>query len=233
MSQRHQRGFTLVEVTIAVAIIALVAAISIPMISSLSRADLRTAAGKTTGLIRSTYDSAALSGGTTRLIVNLDKGTIMPEAMGKIAPVGIGEEQPDGEDNTSGKGLSKQKQKEKEKEEEEAEPKTDKQLALESLSQLAGTLGFGPPREEGNTGFAAAGDGYTLPDDVRITGFWAQHLKEEQRNGKGYLYFFALGYTEHAILFLTDDSGHTFSLEISALTGRCVIHNDRIQIPSH
>src|SRR5436190_1023591 len=75
-----ERGMTLVEITSVVAILALVALAAIPSLSALTRGDLRASASKLSGLVRRTYDDAALSGQTYRLALDVAQKTIKAEA---------------------------------------------------------------------------------------------------------------------------------------------------------
>ena len=79
-----QRGFTLVEATITVAILALAVSVVIPAVSNITRAEMRETAGILAGTVRSLYDQAALSGQTYRLVLNLEKNTISSEATEQV-----------------------------------------------------------------------------------------------------------------------------------------------------
>ena len=57
-------------------------------------------------------------------------------------------------------------------------------------------------------------------------------LLEEIHDGVGYLYFFPLGYTEHAIIYLAEEGGHVYSVEVAPLTGKVTVHDERIEVPS-
>ena len=67
-NRRCISGFTLVEVGITVAILALAAAVIIPGLHNISKAELRSTASGLAAAVRSAYDSAALSGQTYRLV---------------------------------------------------------------------------------------------------------------------------------------------------------------------
>lgn len=238
MSGHHQRrapgarGFTLIEVTIAVAIVALVVAVAVPMVSSLSRAELRLSAGKVSALVRTTYDQAALWGGTTRLVFDLDQGSIRPEAQERVSYLGQGAAEGEGEAKPGAAG-------DKPAADEAASGQGDDSGAgraeiLATLGSLGRALGFtaGQVAGGGLASFDGAGDGLTLPAGVRLQGLWAEHLDEELRAGIGYLYFFPLGYTERAMIYLSDEGGKVYTLEVSPLTGRVEIHNERREPPS-
>jgi prepilin-type N-terminal cleavage/methylation domain-containing protein len=73
------RGFSLIEVTIVVVLIALLATIAVPTLSSLVGADLRSNTNQLRGLMRETYTSAALSGKQFRIVFLVDKRTYYVE----------------------------------------------------------------------------------------------------------------------------------------------------------
>jgi type II secretory pathway pseudopilin PulG len=64
---RQQAGVTLVEICIAIVILALAAMIVVPAVGNLTRADLRSAANGVASTVRYCYDQAAISGQTYRL----------------------------------------------------------------------------------------------------------------------------------------------------------------------
>ena len=82
MVKRHAKscGFSMVEVCIALAIVALAAAVVIPAKNNITRADLRSSASLTSTGLRSAYAQAALTGLTHRLTFESGKNTILMES---------------------------------------------------------------------------------------------------------------------------------------------------------
>ena len=76
LRSRSEYGFTLVEMTITVAIIAMMTAVAIPSLSSVTRLELRKQSRKLSGVIRATYDDAALSGDTHRIVFDMVNNTV-------------------------------------------------------------------------------------------------------------------------------------------------------------
>jgi general secretion pathway protein H len=70
--RRPPHGFTLVELMIVVAVIALLAAMVVPAAESLTGANARQAAGELAGSMRALFDTAALRHATCRLVLDLD-----------------------------------------------------------------------------------------------------------------------------------------------------------------
>src|SRR5690348_4519103 len=62
-----EHGFTLIELAIALAVVGLLIGVSVPVVDNISRAQLRGAASKTSGMIKATYDYAVLAGKPCRL----------------------------------------------------------------------------------------------------------------------------------------------------------------------
>jgi prepilin-type N-terminal cleavage/methylation domain-containing protein len=55
---------------------------------------------------------------------------------------------------------------------------------------------------------------------VEIARLITPHEAEPREEGTGHIYFFASGQTEHAVVWVSDGGGRTFSVELHPLTGR-------------
>src|SRR5205814_4533902 len=67
---------------------------------------------------------------------------------------------------------------------------------------------------------------------AKIYGLFTPRLAEPLNKGRGYIYFFPLGMTEAAQVYLSDEEGKTFySLVVHPLTGRVQIYNRYIDPP--
>ena len=85
-----QRGFTLVELAIVVVLLALVAGLTLPLLSSWGQDDLLGAARRLAGTVRYLYNEAALTRNEHRLIFNLDDGSYQAKMLdrdGELKPV--------------------------------------------------------------------------------------------------------------------------------------------------
>ena len=66
------RGMTLLEIGIALAIVAGLIALAVPTISSVARVQLRQRTGQLAGGVRSLYGASAVGGRSCRLVMDLD-----------------------------------------------------------------------------------------------------------------------------------------------------------------
>src|ERR1043166_7657921 len=90
MSRRRRtlrRGFTLLEVMIALVLIGLLIAVAVPAMGALSGAQLKETSGLITGAIRDTYARTALAGKSTRLVMDFDKDAWWIEQAPTVARV--------------------------------------------------------------------------------------------------------------------------------------------------
>jgi len=58
---------------------------------------------------------------------------------------------------------------------------------------------------------------------VHVVRLIVPHEPEPKESGKGAVHFFPSGYTEHAVIHLSDGADGIYSVEVSPLTGRCTI----------
>lgn len=84
-SKRNQSGFTLLELLIVVAILALVTIIAIPNISSTFRFSVKSAAREIATLVKETSNSAQISGRIHRIVYDLKKNQYWVESTSETA----------------------------------------------------------------------------------------------------------------------------------------------------
>jgi prepilin-type N-terminal cleavage/methylation domain-containing protein len=232
--RRPQRGFTLVEMGITVAIMALSAAVVIPAMNNISRADLRKAASGLASTIRSCYDNAALEGQTYRLTLVPGSDHVTLEATSAAisfdqagGAVAAAQEQelslgsldlPGSTPDTSSADADKKKA-----EKEEGPGK--------NTSPLAGLSGINRLSEQAaDTGLQKVGT-YAFPNHVHLLDVWTDGMDAVQTDAEVYLYFFPNGYTQDAIIHLKDRDERVFSIRVAPLTGRCSIETGYLEPP--
>jgi general secretion pathway protein H len=192
------RGMTLLEIGIALAIVAGLVAVTVPAISSVARVQLRQRTGQLAGGIRALYGASAVSGRSCRLVMDLDagaywsecaKGAVRLAAEGERAKGGAREEELLAEASRRGDAISD-------------EDGARAELLRKSAFAPTGDI----PKTE-------------LGGQVRFADVWVQHQPERYVTGKAFLYFWPSGLTETAAIHLVQgDDVNT--LLVSPLTGK-------------
>jgi prepilin-type N-terminal cleavage/methylation domain-containing protein len=218
-ARRSSRGLTLIEVVIGVAIAALAAGIAVGAINSLTNAALRSTAIELTGAIKFSYDRAIMERRTQRLSLDLDKGQWWIDFTQE--PFSIAAEKERGREGGR-------------PEEDEQDPRRRGRSSLfdddEEKKEIKRVLEGGKaasftPDEE-------AGGLRPLPSDVEITKVWTGHQIEAFTSGIAHVHFFSGGWTEPALIELTDGD-EIVTLEIYPLTGRVRTHPRAIEVPGN
>jgi general secretion pathway protein H len=75
----RQRGFTLIELMVVIAIAAVISAAALPALRGVSGANAKQAAGEVAGSLRYLFDTAALRHTTCRLALDIEKHAFWPE----------------------------------------------------------------------------------------------------------------------------------------------------------
>ncbi|GAC1339714.1 MAG: hypothetical protein NVSMB23_09040 [Myxococcales bacterium] len=196
------RGLTLIEITIALAIAALLVAVAIPAVASITRAQLRQKSGQLASGIRALYGQSAISGRSCRLAIDLDAQSYRAEcAKGAVRLAADRERARDGaREGTHDEELL-------------ARAGADRaSLSAEDRERLAllRQSAFAPSPEIPPT---------TLGGAVRFRQVWVSHQEEPYTAGIAYLYFWPTGQTEGASLQLAQGDD-LYTLLVSPLTGR-------------
>ncbi|WP_194869002.1 prepilin-type N-terminal cleavage/methylation domain-containing protein [Myxococcus sp. AB025B] len=233
--RRQERGLTLIEISIAIIIVAMLFSAAVMGIGSLTGAKAKGAAGELAGTIRSLYDSAALRGKTCRLVFEI------PEAKeekatryhAECAESGVttardrdtalrdenSERDRARRSNRSGSGNGQERRSYVASAGETVSAQdlmeAEKQR-VESQSRFSSfTSEEIPPRE--------------LPSDVRVS-VWTRQQREAVDSGVAYLYFFPQGYTEKAYVYLSQGD-NIWTLDVSPLTGKVNIVGEALEVP--
>jgi general secretion pathway protein H len=219
----RESGFTLIEISIAVAILALAAAVVLPAVSNVSLAELRKSAGQVSGLVRSTYDKAALSGERYRIVFSPGTGAIKVERGSSpggggsgllgLAAMAMGGGLPGAQEDSDDDDVA-----------------VDVQPPAEIIALFGGTLADGTAATtDGLSSFSAEGAGLDFGDEVKVMDVWVEGMSQPSSDGTVYLTFFPHGYTESALIHLTDLEGRVFTVEVKALTGTTEIFAEYIE----
>jgi general secretion pathway protein H len=229
-ARRLQRGLTLIEISIALAIAAVLFAAVAMGIGALTGAKAKSSATELAGVIRSLYDSAALSGKTCRLVFEI------PDAK-KEEPTRYHAECAAGGVTTSRDRDEALRQDAKEREDksrgggrDERRNYTRSDSSTPSAQEL---MAQEKERVEETSRFSS----YTaeevgpreLPQGVAVS-VWTRQQREPVESGVAYLYFFPQGYTEKAMVYLRQGD-NVWTLDVSPLTGKVQVVAEALEVP--
>jgi general secretion pathway protein H len=238
-ARRLSQGFTLIEVMVAMMVIALIATIGVRGFRTVTKGNLREGSAHMAGAIRFLFDRASITGKYHRLVIDLNEGRYWAEVSDDrfYAP------------NQAESEPERQKREAKEDAVEEDERKRkEKQELLYGNSSSSGAssssasssssfdmskmeVGEFRPRRARFAAFKeTALKPVTLKKEVRIKSVYTPRMTDPVTAGRVYLYFYPLGQTEPAVITLTDKSGETvFSLVVHPITGKVKIYNVEVK----
>lgn len=217
------RGFTLIELTIALGIVGLLAAASIMTVNSVTDANLRSTSVALSGAIKQSYDRAGMLQRSQRIVFDMDKAVWWVEFT--ESPFAVARERLRGEEGESSDEL-------REKLQDQAAARSrlsafDEDGKEEMRRRIEGGLSqFFVPDEE-----LEAGKPQLLPGGVRFSRIWTGHQEKPFVAGMAHLHFFPQGWTEPALIELEDEDGDVLSLEVQPLTGRVKVKDRRFEDP--
>jgi general secretion pathway protein H len=225
----------MIEMVVSLAIIATLFAAVVIGVGALTGAKAKESTTELTGVIRSLYDTANLTGKTCRLVFEL------PGEKEEDQPVKYHAE-------CAKSALTASKNREDEqKDANSAEEKKRKRgtskLADDdtrfrrSSSDEAPTVQELMAREknrvEEQAKFSTFTDNQiperTLPNGVRVW-VWTRSLREPTKHGAAFLYFFPQGFTERAQVYLRQGS-NVWTLSVSPLTGKVATASEELEVP--
>ena len=203
---RPNAGFTLIEVILVVAIIAVVVTGATFGLGAVTRTRLRSSAFKVTSAAQFAYSRSLTQGTTTRLRFDFGKHTMAVEET--HTPVTLAT---DAQLESDAGGA--------------VDPWDLARSRLEEpLSPVKPVSPFKPITNQRGKIL----ERYTakpVGDGISILALITPHETDKRTDGEGSLYFFPGGVTEHAVIQLTDSSETVYSVEIHPLTGNARIHN--------
>jgi len=222
------RGLTLIELTIALAIVVLLFAAVVTGVGAITGSRAKAAAGELGGVIRSLYDTASLTGRTCRLVFQLpdprDDETRV-KYWAECAPGNV----------TRRRDRENAIRDEIKKEQEDA--KNASRRSGPRIASAQPTLQELMSQERDRVDSVARYSVYTapeiapreLPSGVHAS-VWTRHQHDAIGAGTAYLYFFPQGTTERALVYLRQGR-NIWTLEVSPLTGKTTVVSDQVEVP--
>lgn len=243
------RGFSLVEVIVAVAILALVCAVMIPSLGNMGRVELRRSGRQLAGNIRRAFDESALTGQTFRMVLQLPP---LPGARSAAdfdktePPPAIAIEAAEGAMLFSGRDGALQLA-------DDASDAVDTSLSsfdnyfegsgvdtlappaaagAQSASQetMRAMLGINTLAQKANRPTFKLQGTVELPRGVYVRDVWIDGMHEPEEHGSATLIFFPAGYTQHAVVHLADTDNNAVSIEVEAITGKSTVTDGYLDI---
>ncbi|MGZ3446809.1 MAG: prepilin-type N-terminal cleavage/methylation domain-containing protein [Myxococcaceae bacterium] len=231
MSRRPARGFTLIELMVALAVAAALFSAVVMGLGALTGAQARKAMGELGAASRSLYDTAALSGNTCRLVFLLpkdDSAEFTYRAECAKGPVTTSMDR-DQEIRDATKAAVEAYRKRGRGNPASAPPSTGPRSSGSTLLDVLDS-------EKARVEKAAAFSAFTTPEiqprkmgGVRVS-VWTSHQKAKIDSGLAYLYFFPQGYTERAQVTVRQGK-NVWTLLVSPLTGRTSIVDGEPEVP--
>ena len=212
------RGFTLIEMMIALVIVALITVVSVRGLRSFAKTDLRATATRMAGSIRYLFDRASTTGRVHRLVLDFDNGKYWAEVSDDQFILGSGKETEESRKIEAAK-IAK---------EEEIKRQAAEREASFGASQIPTRYmpkPFMPKRAKFDAFRETSVKPVTLKSGVLLADIYTPRLLTPLATGKGYVYFFPMGMTEAAVIHLSDGKETFYSLIVHPLTGRVSVKN--------
>ncbi|HEY1098566.1 MAG TPA: prepilin-type N-terminal cleavage/methylation domain-containing protein [Myxococcota bacterium] len=217
----NRRGFTLLEIGIALVLIGLMMAVAVPSLNAVAGTRLKEQTNLMAGAIRDTYARTALIGRSTRLVLDMEGGAWWVEETDGVARVKSLKESADRDGKVKLDTIDKRI--------DDIEADTTDVNEQQKLALYTGPA-FKPV--EGDWG-----QPQKLPSGLRFKSVWIEHLDERVTGGSAALFFYPGGFTEEAMITLTDDEGdgsggRVLTVVVSALTGEVYVEEDEPRVPT-
>ena len=233
--RRYSRGFTLVELSITIALIAMIAMVAVPSVTNASRYDLRKQGLSLSTLIRQVYEEAILTGDVHRLVFDAGKEKVTlqkTEGMVQLEPdrLEVASKPPIAE-TALASGLAMAMG---------APSAGDEEGGDDLIGGLIASMGLSLPEpsddDEGESGLVAPGfetieTELDLGDTVKIKDVWVDGAGTPESAGTRALFFFPSGETQRAFIHLEAENGDELTLKVHPLNGKTEILPGYVEAP--
>lgn len=199
---------TLIEMLIVVIIVAIAATGLSYGLGALERTQLRSACMRFAAGARYAYNRSIARGTTVRLSIDLERDTMLfEEAHGRV---------------TLARATDERRQAIGETDEDDTaavDPWAAARARLEDT--LRPSFGASPFQAIEGRRYEAR----PLGDGITIERLITPHEPDPRESGRGAIYFFPGGQTEHSVIWLSDGGDRVFSVELHPLTGRARVRD--------
>ena len=220
-------GFTLLEILVALAVVALMFTLVLGGARRLAHTELRGSAGKLASVIRYLFDRASTTGKIHRLVLDFETGKYWAEVSDDrfLLPRERETDESRAKDSDEATRL--------------AEEEKEKQKEAERQNEMGGGTAYDfsryqptewKPKRARFDMFQERTLKVTQLKGAKLADMFTPRYAGPVTTGKGYLYFFPLGQTEPGLIRISDPDGTTFySLLIHPLNGRVKVYAGRIE----
>ncbi len=232
-----RKGFTLIEMSIALAIAAVLFSAVVMGVGSLTGAKAKEAATDLVGVMRSLYDTAALKGKTCRLVFELpdskseDTGQVKYRA--ECAANGLAVNKDRELDLKEIERLNKQ-QEEAQKRDQGHVRESFKTASSANTPSVQELMAREKDRVEAQAKFSDYTDSEIteriLPSNVRVH-VWTKQQRHYIEKGPAFVYFFPQGFTERTQI-VVKQGDNAWTLSMSPLTGKIAVVSESLEVPS-
>lgn len=213
-SSLRQRGLTLIELSVALMIVAVMLAVAMPTFRDATNGDLKSAAVRISGAARTCFGEAAVKNVTLRVAYDIDAGAYWVEAFPGTFQIAGSE-----------RDLDDVRDEEKKKDEEEKR----KQELASRWGKGDEVEAAGAPSPKFVPVKVAFEEPQRLPRGVKFAGVKSPQFKQVVKDGRAYTHFFANGWAEPTLVYLAEDGGKSvMTLEMEPLTGRVILHDGEL-----
>lgn len=223
MKKTNQKGMTLIELSVAIAIVGLIIGVTVSQMGDWFDLRIKSTTKKLSSTIRYLHDKASTESLYMRLVFDFEKNTYWVEATSEQYMLTSKEvEAKDAEEL--------QKEMEEEKSEEE---NTNVDAEAEGEDAESEGMSFAAPsvRKYRTPKFGAVDEfllkPVSLPDGVFFKDIFTSHDNGPVSSGKAFIYIFPNGYIEPAIINLRDEDDEVvYSIEINPIIGSTKIRQE-------
>jgi len=212
-----QAGLTLIELIIVAAVFAMIVAIMVPSVESITGVHLKTSASCLAGTIRYTYDLAARKGVAFRVAIDIDENSYWVESASEKFLL-------DREKTEVRDGVLE------EPDEDEEDRRRSRRFVNRNFIEGGGM--WHARKRASFSDFAGPTTAkVALPQGIAFQDVWVAHQSDVVTTGRAYLYCFPTGMTERAVIHLVEENEDVYSVTVEALTGSVRIDPHYVDIP--